>query len=216
MDQAGQIDYKKIMKGTTTIGVVCSDGVVVGADSRATMDNVIGSSEARKVFKIDSNLAMTIAGGVGDAQELIRIMKVQNEIYKMNEGHSLSPKSAASLASIILQENRMYPLYVWPLIAGMDDDEPQLYNVDPVGGAIAESKFTSIGSGSQTALGYVEDMYKKGISTNDAVKGVARALTIAMRRHSATGDGMLIAVINKAGYAEYTGKELEKILGTAK
>jgi proteasome beta subunit len=216
MDQAGQIDYKKILKGTTTIGLVCSDGVVVGADSRATMDNIIGSSEARKIFKIDGNLAMTIAGGVGDAQELIRIMKVQNEIYKMNEGHPLSPKSAASLASIILQENRMYPLYVWPLIAGMDGDMPQLFNVDPVGGAIEESKFTSVGSGSQAALGYIEDMFKKGISTKDAVKGVARALTIAIRRDSASGDNILIAVINKAGYTEYTGKDLEKVLGTAK
>ena len=73
-------DMKRYMKGTTTVGIVCSDGVVVGADSRATMDTFIASTEARKVWSIDSNLAMTIAGAVGDAQEIIRILKIQNEI----------------------------------------------------------------------------------------------------------------------------------------
>ncbi|MCL4404910.1 proteasome subunit beta, partial [Candidatus Marsarchaeota archaeon] len=48
------------MKGTTTVGIVCSDGVIVGADSRATMDTFISSTEARKVWMIDDNLAMTI------------------------------------------------------------------------------------------------------------------------------------------------------------
>ena len=203
--------YEKHMKGTTTIGVVCSDGVVIGADSRATMDTFIASSEARKVFKIDSNLGLTIAGMVGDAQELIRILKAQNEIYKMNEGRSLSPKSATSLLSIILQENKMVPFYVQLIVAGMDGEEPQLYSIDPAGGYSEESKFTATGSGSLTALGYVEDAYRKGMTTKDAIRSVAKALGIAMKRDSATGDGILVAAITKSGYQEYSGKELEKL-----
>ena len=98
------------MKGTTTVGIVCSDGVVIGADTRATMGTYISNSDVRKVFKIDSTIGMTIAGGVGDAQELVRIIKAQNEIYKMNENRPMSPKSAASLLSIILQQNKLYPI----------------------------------------------------------------------------------------------------------
>ena len=81
-------EISKHLKGTTTVGMVCSDGVVIGADTRATMGDFIANTEVRKVYKIDNNLAMTIAGGVGDAQELIRIIKAQNEIYKMNENTS--------------------------------------------------------------------------------------------------------------------------------
>ncbi len=204
-------EYAKYMKGTTTIGVVCSDGVVLGGDTRATAGNIIASSEARKVFKIDSNLGMTIAGGVGDAQEVIRVIKAQNEIYKMNEGRPLSPKSATSLLSIILQQNKMMPYMVWDLIAGLDGDQPQLYSVDALGGVTEESKFASVGSGSETALGYIEDAYKKGMTTKDAVRVVAKALSIAMRRDSATGDSMMVAAITKSGYTEYSGKDLEKI-----
>lgn len=207
-------DYKKFLKGTTTIGLVCSDGVVLGADTRATMDTFIASSEARKVWKIDDSLAMTVAGAVGDAQELIRILKAQNEIYKMNENRSLSPKSATSLLSIIMQENKMLPFYAELVVGGIDNGAPGLYTIDPIGGYTEESNFTSTGSGSLTALGYLEDMYKKGVSVRDGVKGVARALTIAMRRDAATGDNMIIATITKSGYTEYMGKDLEKVLSS--
>lgn len=215
MDYLDGMDKKRFMKGTTTVGIVCSDGVVLGADSRATMDTFIASSEARKIARIDANVGMTIAGAVGDAQELIRILKAQNEIYKMNEYRALSPKSASSLMSIILQESKMVPYYVMLMIGGMDGEEPQLFTLDALGGATNESKFAATGSGSLTALGYLEDMYKKGVSTKDALKGVAKALAIAMRRDSATGDNMTIAVITKSGYTEYTGKDLDKAIGSA-
>jgi proteasome beta subunit len=166
------------------------------------------------VWKIDDYLALTIAGSVGDAQELIRVLKAQNEIYKMNENRAFSAKSATSLLSIIMQDNKMYPFYNALIVAGMDDGMPALYNIDAVGGYTQESMFTATGSGSITALGYLEDMYKKGITTKEAVKGVARALSIAMRRDSATGDGMIIATITKSGYTEYAGKDLDKVLAS--
>ncbi len=204
--------YDKYMKGTTTVGLICSDGVVMGSDSRATMDTFIASSEARKIWKIDSNLGMTIAGLVGDAQELVRILKAQNEIYKMNEGRPLSPKSATSLLSIILQENKMMPFYVQLIVAGMDGDIPQLYSLDAAGGYSEESKFTATGSGSPVALGYVEETFRKGISAKDGIKNVAKALSIAMRRDAATGDTITVASITKSGYNEYSGKDLDKLL----
>ncbi len=209
-------DIDKHLKGTTTVGVVCSDGVVIGADTRATMGGFIANSDVRKVFKIDTNLALTIAGSVGDAQEIIRIIKAQNEIYKMNEGRSMSPKSANSLLSIILQGNKMVPYYVQLLVAGVDGDEPQIYNLDPLGGYTEERNFTVTGSGSEIAMGYLEDSYKKGLTTKDAVKTVARALTLATKRNAYTGDGMIVAAITKSGYTEYMGKELEKALGATK
>ncbi len=125
---------------------------------------------------------MTIAGGVGDAQELIRIIKAQNEIYKMNENRSMSPKSATSLLSIILQQNKMMPYYVQLIVGGVDGDESRSSTAwTRVGGYAEETKFTVTGSGTELAIGYLEDSYKKGITTKDAVKIVAKALSVAMR-----------------------------------
>ncbi|MCL4388924.1 proteasome subunit beta [Candidatus Marsarchaeota archaeon] len=206
--------YKEFMKGTTTIGLICSDGVVVGADSRATMDTFIASTEARKVWKIDENVAMTIAGGVGDAEALIRIIKAQNEIYKMDERKPLSPKSATSLLSIILQDNKMMPGPLSNIVAGMDGTKPELYNLDPLGGYTVESKFTATGSGSITALGYLENVYAEDLSIKDGIKIVHKALTTAMKRDSATGNNILVAAITKSGYTEYADKDLEKAIAS--
>jgi proteasome beta subunit len=156
---------------------------------------------------------MTFAGGAGDGQELVRILKAQNEIYKMNEGRPMSPKAAASLLSIILQQNKMYPYYVLLIVAGVDEDEPQVFTLDAVGGWSQESRFSVTGSGMEIAAGYLEDAYKKGMSTKDAIKIVARALTLASKRVSSTGDSMWIATIGKAGYTEYAAKDIEKMIG---
>ena len=210
------MDYKQysedMMKGTTTIGIICADGVVMGADSRATAGTFIASSEAIKVYRISDNLGMTIAGGVGDAEYLVKILKVQHELYRMGEGKPMSPSSATSLLSLILQENKMFPFMVELVVGGINQGSPELYSLDPFGGYIKESNFYSTGSGSLTALGYLEGIYAKGMSTQDAARHVAKSLQIAMKRDSATGDTMKIVAISKKGFREYTKEEIEKLL----
>jgi proteasome beta subunit len=202
----------KLMKGTTTVAIVCADGVVIGADSRATMDNYIASTEAIKAFKIDDNLGMLIAGAVGDANYLVKVLKTQNEFYKMNEGKSLSPSSAASLLSLILQENKFSPYYVGLIIAGLNKNVPEIYNIDFAGGAIKESRFTSVGSGMFSAMGYLDSVYNPNFTTLEGVKHSAKALQIAMKRDSATGDSMKLIAITKKGFKEYSPEEVEKLL----
>jgi proteasome beta subunit len=201
-----------IKKGTTTIAIVCSDGVVMGADSRATMDTFIASSEAIKVYKVDDGLGMTIAGGVGDAEYLVKFLKVQNEFYKMNEGKPLSPSSASSLLSLLLQENKFAPYYVQLIVGGLNKGVPEVYSIDPFGGSIKETKLISTGSGSPTALGYLDSVYNSGFATQDGVKHAARALQMAMKRDSATGDGMKLVAITKKGFKEYSKDDIDKLL----
>lgn len=204
--------YEKIKSGTTTIGIICKDGVVMAADARATMDTFISSSEAVKVYCLNDNLGMTIAGGVGDAEYLVKLIKMQNELYRMSENKQLSPTSATSILSLILQENKMMPFMVQLLLGGLNNGKPEIYNIDPVGGSTKESRFTSTGSGSLTALGYLEGVYDPSMEVQEAAKHAAYCLRIAMKRDSATGDGTRIVSITKKGFKEYTKEEIEKLL----
>ncbi len=203
--------YEKMKKGTTTVGLVCDEGVVMGADSRATMDTFIATQEAVKVYKINDTLAMTIAGGVGDAEYLIKMVSAQDQIYTMEEKKNLSPKAATSLLSIVLQENKMYPFMVQLIMGGFTNGNPEIYDMDPLGGYTKESNYTSTGSGSLTALGYLKSVYQEKMSIQEGVKHVAKALSIAMKRDSATGGNMRIVSITKKGYKEYTKDEIEKL-----
>ncbi len=206
-------DFAESVKhGTTTLALVCSDGVVMGADMRASGGTYIFSGESIKIYKIDDNLGMTIAGGVGDAEYLVKILKLQSEIYKMGEGKAMTPKSATSILSLIMQENKMFPYYVELIVGGLTRGMPEIYSIDPVGGYLKDSKFTSTGSGSIAATGYIESVFQDGMSTQDAARHVAKALKIAMKRDSATGDGIRIVTITKKGYREYSKDEVDKLL----
>ena len=69
---------KNILKtGTTTVGILCKDGIVLAADRRATMGNIIADKKAKKIHAITDNIAVTIAGTVSDAQLLIKLIQAE-------------------------------------------------------------------------------------------------------------------------------------------
>ena len=100
----------------------------------------------------------------------------------------------------------MYLPYPGLCILDKDND------VDPVGGYIKGSRYTATGSGSIAASGYLESIYVSDITTGDAAKHIAKALKIAMKKDSATGDGMKIVTITKKGYREHSKDEIDKLL----
>lgn len=211
------MDYREIaektLKGTTTVGIVCSDGIVLGSDSRATYDTFIATTDAVKIYKINDTLGITIAGGLGDAEYLMKVMKVQNELYKMNEGKNLSPTSATSLLSLILQENKYAPYLVQLIVGGLNSSVPEIYSLDPAGGYVREAEFVATGSGSPVATGYLEEIYSKDKTVQEVVKHVVKALRTAMKRDSATGNNVRLVTITKSGgYKEYYGPEVDKFV----
>jgi len=215
MVKGESVDLKEasnaLIKSTTTVGIVCADGVVMGADTRVSMDTFIMSTEAVKVFKIDDTLGMAIAGLGVDSDYLVKFLKVQNELHKMEEGKPLTPGAASSLLSILLQESKFTPYLVELLVGGMNGDKPELYSIDAFGGAIKESKFSANGSGAVTAIGYLESAYSESISAEEGIKQLIKSLKIAMRRDSATGNNIKAIAITSKGFKEYTKEEIEKI-----
>ena len=76
---------EQLLKGTTTVGIVCTDGVVLATEHRATMGTLIAHKTTKKLFMIDDNVGMTVAGLVGDAQVLARYLSAEVELYKMKK-----------------------------------------------------------------------------------------------------------------------------------
>jgi proteasome beta subunit len=93
------------------------------------------------------------------------------------------------------------------VIGGMDDEGGHVYSLDAAGGAI-EDKYVTTGSGSPYVYGVLEDHYKDGLSTSDALDIAIRALSAAMKRDAASGDGIDLAVINKKEFKQLTDDEI--------
>lgn len=197
-------------KGTTTIGLVCNEGVVFATEKRATMGHFIASKDAKKVYQIDDLVAMTTAGSVGDAQRLVKWMQVELKLYKMRREESMTVKGVVSLLANILSGNRYYPYYVQLLVGGVDKNGPNIYSLDAVGGTIEERKAVSTGSGSPMAYGVLEDRYVDKMSINEGVELAIRALHNAMKRDSASGDGISVVKITPDGYVEIEDGEIKR------
>ncbi|ETA66842.1 MAG: proteasome beta subunit [Methanolobus sp.] len=201
----------KHYKGTTTVGIVCKDGVVLATEQRATMGNFIASKTAKKVYQIDDRVAMTIAGSVGDAQQIVRVMSVESKLYKMRRKESMTIKGLTTLLSNMLSGQRYYPLMVQLLVGGYDKNGPSIYSLDALGGSIEETKAVSTGSGSPFAYGVLEDRYRENMSTEEGVELAVRALHNAMKRDSASGENIDVVVINEDKYTRLDMDEVKKM-----
>lgn len=198
------------LKGTTTIGIVFKDGVILATEKRATMGNMIASKRAKKVYQVADRIGMTTAGGVGDAQQLARIMTVECNLYQIRRGKSISVGAASTLLSNYLNQNRYFPYYVQLLVGGVDSTGPSVYSVDAMGGATREDDIVATGSGSPMAYGVLEDRYKRDLSQDEAIELAIRALRAAMRRDSASGEGIHVVIITKDAYSELSEERLQQ------
>jgi proteasome beta subunit len=209
------IDEEKYLKGTTTIGLVLKDGVVLATERRATAGTLIANKSTQKLFKIDQNIGMTVAGLVGDAQVLARYLRAEVSLYRLRRNAPLSAEGAATLLANILSGNRMFPYYAWLILGGVDQKGGHVYSVDPAGGSI-EDRYVSVGSGSTFAYGLLEEGYSRDLTVSDGIDLALRGLTVAMKRDSASGDGYLVHAITAKEYKEYTEEEINKRLRALK
>lgn len=205
---------KYVMTGTTTMGVVCKDGIVLGTDTRATLGTFVAHKRAKKVYPIDDHVAMTIAGGVADAQTVVEMLRANSKLYKYEKGLPIPVSALARLAANVLFQSRFFPFILQSIIGGIDDGGGHIFALDPLG-SVTEEKYVSTGSGSPIAYGVLEPGYKEGMSVKEAIPLVVRAVNEAMKRDSASGDSFDVAVISKDGYRELNEQEKKGILAQA-
>jgi len=210
MNNSDAVD-RLALKGTTTIGVVCRDGVILASDTRVTMGFYVAHKHGKKVYRIDDHIGMTIAGTVADAQRAVDILTANAQLYKINIGRPLPISSAARLVANLLFSSRYYPLQTQVLVGGVDDTGPHVFNLDPFG-SLNEEKSVSTGSGSPVVYGILEDRFKEDMSVEEALPIVVKAVNAAMKRDAASGDSYNVTVIDDKGYRELSERDKKKLL----
>lgn len=196
---------KEEKTGTTTVGIVGNGCVILAAESKATLGNLVSSKEAKKVFQLDDRIGVTISGSVGDAQQLVRIMQAEISLYKLEAGE---PKISAivTMLSNILQSNRYFPFITMLLVGGVDSKGCHLYNIDPMGG-VTEDKYSSTGSGSPIAFGVLEAGFAENMQKEDAIALAVKSIKAAKEREVYTGGKRIdVAIITEKG-VEFLFKE---------
>ena len=200
-----------VKTGTSTLGITFDNGVVVGADHRATMGHFIANKSVQKLFGISDYVALTTAGLVGHAQSLSRTLSAELRLYELKHGKPMTVKGAATLTANILSGR---PHYVQLLIVGVDESGSSVYSISSAGGSIPDV-YCATGSGSPYMYGVLEDQFKDGMSEKDALRVAAKALLASAQRDAASGNGMDLAVITpEAGFRLLSEEEGANLLQT--
>lgn len=197
--------------GTTTVGLVCSDGVVLATDTRVTAGGFIAHKRGKKLLRIDDNIAMTISGGVADAQNVVDTLKYYTNMYRMEKGRQMPVKAAAQVVSNMLFSSRLYPFIADVLVGGVDPSGGSIFEVDFFG-SMNNEKMVATGSGSPVAYGVLESEFKEGMTVAKVYPLAAKAIIAATRRNVATGDHFDVAILDKDGFREISEQEKGKLL----
>jgi len=199
----------ELSTGTTTIGMIAKDCVVLASDQRATMGFLIASKTAKKIYKVTDRIGATIAGSVADAQSIMELLAAEAKLFEIQRGRPIRVKALTRLLSNIMFQGRgAYML--GSLVGGFDDEGPQVYYTDFVGSVIPDN-YVANGSGSPVALGVLESEYKEDLPKKKAIELAVRAIAAAIERDAATGNSILVSVIDKDGYQEIPKETIMKI-----
>jgi proteasome beta subunit len=193
------------MPGATTVGIVCVDGVILASEKRVTYGGFIMSRGGKKVFKVTDQIGVACAGLVGDMQVLAREVEAQAKLFSMDVGRKISVRAASKLMANILFNRRYAPLYTQTIVAGLDEEGGSLYVLDVLGSLIPD-KYSAVGSGTEVAIGVIEEAYKETITIKEAKELITRAIKSAVNRDSMSGDGIDFLIVTKEGVTEESNK----------
>lgn len=205
--------------GTTTVGIICKDGVVLAAEKKATLGYLVASKEDIKIVEIMPHIGMSQAGVVGDVQALTKYLRAESKLYELRNKKRISVKASATLLSNILYSSRwsFFPYMVQLILGGYDDKGPSLFILHPDGSKLEEKEFFATGSGSPMAFGVLETLFKEGLSLEEGKLVAIKAVKSGVERDIGSGGkGIDVAVIDKKGFRMLEKKEVEKTLESLK
>ena len=194
-----------LKSGTTIVGVVCKDGVVMGADRQTTAGNLVMSKNTQKTVKINDYLVISGTGNASDIEMQKKVISAELKLKELKSKRRPSVKEAANLIGTITYRNirqpTMIPSIVGTLVAGVNEDgSAELYTVEPAGTAMkVEDYDANFGSGMPFVLGLLERSYSKDMSIEEGVEIVIESLKSSTQRDTGSGYGIDIFTLSKEG-----------------
>lgn len=174
-----QVEYaqKTVRLGSSSIGMVCSDGVFIIADKRVK-DKLVIQKSANKVYEIDSHIIAGAAGIVSDARVLIERAQLLAQQHRITYDSPIEPELIIKEMSNIKQQFTQYggarPFGVSLLVAGIRAKKPELYTSDITGNYFSYHA-NAIGENDEKIREKLRENYKPELNIK---KGVKLALEI--------------------------------------
>jgi len=183
--------------GTTICGVVCADCVVLAADTRATEGPIVADKNCEKLHYIANNVYCAGAGTAADLEHTTQLMESQMELLRMAMNRGVRVCTVVRRLSTMLFKYQGH-IGCALVLGGVDTTGPHLYQIYPHG-STDYLPFTTMGSGSLCAMAILESEYKSGMTKEQGMALVQKAIRAGIFNDLGSGGNVDLCVINKEG-----------------
>jgi proteasome beta subunit len=193
-----------VKTGTTILGIVCKNGIVMAGDNRVTIgQSLIVQKDYEKVYPINNYLLFAGCGSATETQKVAKILTAELKLKELRSKSRPSVKQAASLLSNIQVSQSAF------ILSGVDEDgETYLYEITGGFLNLVKDYTASLGSGMPYVLGLLERQYKKGLSVREGIELAKESLKSSTQRDVASGNGIDIYSITKEGIKKEVSQEI--------
>lgn len=201
LEKMGHIAPKFRKTGTTIVGLIYEDGIILGADTRATEDTIVADKNCMKIHYIAPNIYCCGAGTAADTEMTTQMISSNLELHRYTTGRP----------SRVCTANRMLKQYLYRyqghisaalVLGGVDCNGPHLYSIHPHG-STDKLPYVTMGSGSLAAMSVFENRYKPNMKLEDAKLLVKDAIHAGIFNDLGSGSNVDLCVIDSKQKVDY-------------
>ncbi len=216
MELSEELKSKIVKSGTSLVGIVCKDGVVMAGDRKSTLGGqIVAEKNAEKVIKINDYVAVSGTGIASDIQMIIKLVRAQLELKRIQTSKKPSIEEAANLLATIsygsIRQPSMIMFMAGMMVGGLDEKgNAKLYSISPDGNiSRVEDYDANFSSGMPYILGLLERQYKKDITVKEGINLAVEAIKSSSQRDTASGHGVDVFTITKDGIKQVLKQEID-------
>ncbi len=209
-----ELEQNFLHSGTTLVGVVCKDGIIMGSDRQSTAGNLVVGKNVQKSIQINDYLVISATGMVADIELQKKVIRAELKLKELKGKRRPTVREAANLIGMMTYKNirqpSMIPSIVGTLVSGFNEDGSfELYTVEPAGTAMkVEDYDANFGSGMPYVLGFLEREYKKDITVEEGIKLAVESLKSSTQRDTGSGFGIDVFAITKNKISHEVAQEI--------
>lgn len=192
--------------GTSLVGIVCKDGIVMAGDRKTTAGgNIVMNKNTQKVVKINNYIVISGTGVASDIELARKLIRAELKLKELKDKKKPKVSEAANLIAMMsyryIRQPSMIPFIAGLMVGGINENgKAELYSVEPAGSTNKVEDFdANFSSGMPYILGMLESNYRKDITIKEGIELAENAIKAASERDTASGYGVDVITITKEG-----------------
>ena len=203
-----------LKSNTSLVGIVCKEGIIMGADRRSSAGTIVVNKNSQKIRNINERIIASYTGSVADIELSVKVVAAELRLKELKTGALSTVEEAANFMAMMTYRNirqpSMIPSIVGTLVAGVDENgDTKLFSIEPAGSVTEVEDFdANFSSGMPYILGLLERQWKEDISLEEGIELAKESLKSSTQRDTGSGNGIDVFTVTKEGIKHVVSEEI--------